>query len=159
MTPFLRALLVALAVLGATPALAQKAAAPAPADKITITGDNFVVDDARKEAVFTGNVVVVQPDLSIKADRVVSLYGAAGPSSITSFEAAGHVVLTTPDQVATGDLAVFDPKTRMLTLTGNVVVTNPSGQVQSKKLVVNLKTKKSVFTNAGGRVTGVFNAE
>jgi lipopolysaccharide export system protein LptA len=54
---------------------------------------------------------------------------------------------------------VFDPKTHMLTLTGNVVVTSKTGQVQSNKVVVDLRTKRSVFTSKGGRVTGVFSSE
>jgi lipopolysaccharide export system protein LptA len=127
--------------------------------KVTITGDNFEVEDNKHQATFTGNVVVVQPDVTVHADTVVALYGEGGASNISQFQATGHVILITPDQTATGELAVFDPKTHMLTLTGNVVVTNKAGQVQSTRLVVNLRNKKSVFTTAGGRVTGVFNSE
>jgi len=41
-------------------------------------------------------------------------------------------------------------RTRLLTLTGNVVVTSKSGQVQSTRLVVDLRTKKSTFSAGGG---------
>lgn len=160
--------LVFVALLALAPFAAQAAgapsakagsAAPAAADKVVITGDHFVVDDARHQATFAGNVVVEETGITLKADQVVGLYGTAGPTSISSFVATGHVIIITPDQQATGDKAVFDPKTRLLTLTGNVVVTSKAGQVQSTRLVVNLKTKKSTFSADGGRVTGVFTSE
>jgi lipopolysaccharide export system protein LptA len=130
------------------------------ADNVSITGDHFVVDDARHQAVFSGNVVVVQKQVTVHADQVTALYGKTGATSISTFQATGHVQLVSQGQTATGDLAVFDPRTHMLTLTGNVVVINKTGRVQSKKLVVDLSTKKSVFTSTGGgRVTGVFSTD
>lgn len=130
--------------------------------KVTITGDNFVVDDKTHQATFTGNVVTVQSSITVHSDKVVTSYGKMGGGDISSFTASGNVTITTPEQTATGDVAVFDPKTQVMTLTGNVVVTNSSGQVQSKKLVVDLKTNKSTFTGGagkGGRVTGVFSSQ
>jgi lipopolysaccharide export system protein LptA len=139
------------------PAPAKPISADLPgAGKVSITGDHFAVDDSRHEAVFSGKVVVAQKDVTVHADKVVAHYGAGGATSISSFEASGNVLLITKDQTATGDRATLDPKTHKLVLTGNVVVTNKTGRVQSQRLVVDLSTKKSVFTSKGGRVTGVF---
>jgi lipopolysaccharide export system protein LptA len=158
-------LALALLLAIAAPALAAPATdAPAKplsatlpgADKVSITGDHFAVDDAKHEAVFSGKVVVTQKEVTVHADKVTALFGEGGSSSINTFEASGNVVLITKDQTATGKLAVFEPKTHTLVLTGNVVVTNKTGRVESDKLVVDLSTKKSVFTSKGGRVTGVF---
>ncbi|UXN74294.1 hypothetical protein N8D56_03445 [Devosia sp. A8/3-2] len=45
-------------------------------------------------------------------------------------------------------------------LTGNVVVVNSGGTVNSSELVVNLETNVSTFSSTGGgRVTGVFNSQ
>jgi lipopolysaccharide export system protein LptA len=161
------AALLLTACLG--PALGATATASAPAtpvtatipgaDKVSITGDHFVVEDAQHQAIFSGNVIVVQKEVTVHADQVMALYGKTGATSISTFKATGHVVLITKDQTATGEVAIFDPKTHMLTLTGNVVVTNKTGRVQSDKLVVDLSTKKSVFTTKGGRVTGVFSTD
>jgi lipopolysaccharide export system protein LptA len=126
------------------------------ADKVSITGDHFVIDDAKHQATFTGNVVVIQRQVTVHSDQVTALYGKAGATSISTFTATGNVKLVTKEQTATGNVAVFNPKTHLLTLTGNVVVINKTGRVQSDKLVVDLSTKKSVFTTNGGRVTGVF---
>jgi lipopolysaccharide export system protein LptA len=129
------------------------------AGKVSISADHFVVEDESHKATFTGNVVVVQTTVTVHADQVVALYGKAGATSISTFQATGHVTLITKDQTGTGDLAVFDPKSHMLTLTGNVVVTSKAGRVQSSKLVVDLAKKQSVFTSNGGRVTGVFSSD
>jgi len=157
-----------IALLLAWPAVAQvpdgsdagpTTAAVPGSDRITITGDHFVIEDDKHQATFTGHVLTVQPQVTVHSDVVVTHYGKGGAGNISSFEATGHVKLITKDQTATGDLAVFDPKTHLLTLTGNVVVINKTGQVQSSKLVVDLRKQKSVFTTQGGRVTGVFNSE
>jgi lipopolysaccharide export system protein LptA len=151
------------AAFGASPAAAPDSgptSATLPgSDKITISGDHFVIEDDKHQATFSGNVVTVQAQVTVHSDKVVTFYGKGGAGNITTFQATGHVRLSTKEQTATGDLAVFDPRTHLLTLTGNVVVTNPTGQVQSTQLVVDLKTKKSVFTSKGGRVTGVFTSQ
>jgi lipopolysaccharide export system protein LptA len=128
-------------------------------DPIKITGDKFVVNDAKKTATFTGQVVVLRTKLTIWASQVVVEYGEGGPSDIKSFVADGSVRIKTPDQDATGDKAVYDPNTDLLHLTGNVIVVNASGTVGSPELVVNLATNTSTFSaskGSGGRVTGVF---
>jgi lipopolysaccharide export system protein LptA len=138
--------------LAASPALAQQ--------KVNITADLFTIDEATKQAVFTGNVVVTHPTVTVWAPKVVATYGAGGTSDIESFEATGSVRLKTTDQTATGERAVFTPGDQLLRLTGNVVVTNSGGTVNSGELVVNLATNVSTFTGgSGGRVTGVFTSQ
>jgi lipopolysaccharide export system protein LptA len=151
-------LVVGLAML-AGHALAEPAAATPEAGKVTITSDHFVVEDTVHQAVFSGNVVVVQPTVTVHADQVVAHYGEKGATSLSNFQATGNVVLITADQTATGDLAIFDPKSQLLTLTGHVVVTSKTGQVKSDKLVVDLGKHISDFSSKGGRITGVFTEE
>ena len=127
---------------------------------VNITADQFTVDEKTKQAVFTGNVVVVHPSVTVHANKVEAIYGEGGASDIESFVATGAVTLDTPDQKATGERAVFNPGDQLLRLTGNVKVTNPSGTVDSSELVVNLATNVSTFTSNGNdRVTGVFTSQ
>ncbi|MET3927340.1 LptA/OstA family protein [Devosia sp. 2618] len=148
-----RLLLIAALSLLSMPAWAQQ--------KVEITADVFTVEESASEAVFTGNVVVIHPSVKVWADKVVAIYGAAGPSDIESFVATGKVVkLVTPEQTATGERAVFTPGDQLLRLTGNVLVVNSGGTVGSQELVVNLETNVSTFTSSGGgRVTGIFNSQ
>lgn len=145
-------LAVALAII-AHPALAQQ--------EVKITADLFTVDEKTRESVFTGNVVVVHPNVKVWAEKVVAVYGEEGPSDVESFIASGSVRLETDEQNATGDQAVFTPGDQLLRLTGNVQVINASGTIDAGELVVNLATNVSTFTNAGsgGRVTGVFTSQ
>ncbi|UYN98893.1 MAG: hypothetical protein KIT02_13265 [Devosia sp.] len=147
------ALLVPLLLaLLAGPALSQT--------QVEISADQLTVEETRSEAVFTGNVKVVHPTVTVWAPRVVAIYGEGGTSDIESFTASGGVRLKTKDQDATGENAVFTPSDQLLRLTGNVKVTNSSGTVNATELVVNLETDVSTFTGGGGgRVTGVFTSQ
>lgn len=147
-----RLALTVAAMLLLQPAFAQQ--------QVQITSDLFTVDENSSEAVFTGNVVVIHPTVKVWADKVVAVYGAAGPSDIESFIASGSVRLETDEQDATGDQAVFTPGDQLLRLTGNVEVINSGGTIQAGELVVNLETNVSTFTSSGGgRVTGVFTSQ
>jgi lipopolysaccharide export system protein LptA len=127
------------------------------ADKVEVKADSMVVNDADHQAVFTGNVVITHPDVTLSAPKVVVKYGDAGVSDIDSFEATGNVKLKTKDQQASGERAVYDPDTQLLRLTGNVVVINAMGTMKGPELVVDLAHHTSVFNGGtNGRVTGVF---
>ena len=141
-----------------TLAIALPASAQSP---VEITSDQFVMNEAAREAVFTGNVVVVHPTVTVWAPKVVATYGAGGTTDIETFIASGgNVRLKTKDQDATGDQAVYSPGDQLLRLTGNVVVNNASGSVNATELIVNLATSVSTFTSSGGgRVTGVFTSQ
>jgi len=161
----MRRLLLALPILllSGLPGLADDAptaTALSGAGKVSITGDNFSVDDNAHQATFDGNVVVTNADIKLTSDKVVASYGEGGATNISSFEATGHVKIVTKDQTATGDKAVFDPKKRILTLTGNVLVDSKTGQVHASDLVVDLVKRTSVFSaGKAGRVTGVFTSQ
>lgn len=148
-----RLLLIVALAFSALPAFAQQ--------PVEITSDLFTVDETTRNAVFTGNVVVVHPSVKVWADKVVAIYGKGGTTDIESFVATGSVRLVTDEQDATGDRAVFTPSDQMLRLTGNVNVVNSGGTVAAGELVVNLETNVSTFTSSGsgGRVTGVFTSQ
>lgn len=150
----MRRLLLALAglVLFALPSVAQTGA-----DEVKITADQFVIDDVKQIATFTGKVVVLRKDMTVWAAKVVVDYGEGGPSNIKSFVATGNVRIKTNDQDATGDRAVFDPQAETLKLTGNVMVKNASSTVGGPDLLIDLNANTTTFTGgSGGRVTGVF---
>lgn len=150
---FLLAALVAVVPAVTAPVFAQQ--------PVEITADLFTVDETTRQAVFTGNVIVIHPTVKVWADKVVALYGDGGTTDIESFVASGTVRLQTTDQDATGNEAVFTPGDQLLRLTGDVKVVNSGGTVDAGELVVNLATNVSTFTSPGGsgRVTGVFTSQ
>ena len=83
--------------------------------------------------------------------------GAAGGSSgatVTLLDARGDVVIVTPRERITGEWARIDVPQDMLTVGGNVTLTQGSSVLRGQKLDVNLKTNRTVMT--GGRVKGQF---
>lgn len=129
--------------------------------QIEITSDSFFVDDNKTRAVFSGNVIIKQPDLTVWANEVVVLYGEGGPSDLKEFEAIGNVKIKQPEQSASGDRGIYNPKVKILRLFGNVSVTNESGTITGKELIVDIASGTSSFPadGDGSRVTAIFSAQ
>lgn len=154
MKPIAILLAMVLTACAALPALAQEQ------EQVEITADRFLVEENANLATFSGNVVVVQGDLTVRANQVIVHYGTGGASDIESLEAVGKVVIDTPTQHVTGQRGTYDPKTRVMIVTGNVVAESVSGRVSGKRLRVDFRANTTEFdtdTDGGGRVTGVFN--
>lgn len=66
---------LALAVLGGPPASAEKADRDKP---VNLESDRVDLDDAKKEAIFEGNVSMTQGTLLIKADKIIVKQDADG---------------------------------------------------------------------------------
>lgn len=130
----------------------------AAAEPVKVTADTMQVDDAARNATFSGSVVITRAGLTVWADKVVVLYGSAGQSDMENLTATGNVRIKTRDQEATGGLAVFNPNTQILKLTQNVTVTNAQGStVNGPELTINLASNTTTFSGSdAGRVTGVF---
>ncbi|WP_199580595.1 LptA/OstA family protein [Bradyrhizobium sp. MOS003] len=85
--------------------------------------------------------------------------GPGGSSSIKRLEARGNVVVTQKDQVVTGDTAVFDTKTNLITMlggSGQVVLTQCKNVLQGDRLVVDMTTGVSRVESDSGKVRGLF---
>lgn len=144
-----RLLLAVLVVALAGPALAES--------PVKVTAETFTVDQQNGTATFNGNVVITREDLTVWADEVMVRYGAGGVDTIETLTATGNVRLKTSNEQATGDRVTFDPNSQVLTLSGNVTVTNAQGTLNGPKLVLDLARQTTVFSSSGGgRVTGVF---
>jgi lipopolysaccharide export system protein LptA len=81
--------------------------------------------------------------------------GPGGASSIKRLEAKGNVVVTQKDQVVTGETAVFDTKTNLITMLGAggpVVLTQGKNVLRGDKLLVDMTTGVSRVESDSGRV-------
>ena len=165
----MRRLLFALAFLFAAPALA----APAPSvmgkhdsnAPINISADKFVADSNAKTGTWTGNVLVIQGDMRMRANTVrLNVVGKENkPDKIF---ANGSVVVDSPNSgTVTGDNGIYDVVARTVTMTGKVVLTKEKDVMRGPQLTVNLETgvatlgggaKPSNTTQSGGRVQGIF---
>jgi lipopolysaccharide export system protein LptA len=139
--------------------------------------------DKKKEATFSGNVKVVQGDTTMTSNILVVFYdsspapatapaangkaaksapmqsatpGPGGSSSIKRLEAKGSVVVTQKDQVVTGETAVFDTKTNLITMLGGVVLTQCKNVLRGDRLLVDMTTGVSRVESDSGKVQGLF---
>lgn len=147
-------------------------------EPVRIEADNLEVREKDEAAIFTGNVVVVQGQSTLRSDKLTIYYlgqsadpknqlkgetkgaEAAVPTGrdIRRLEADGSVVVTSNDQRATGSRGVFDMTSNTVTLSGGVTVTQGSNILKGNRLVVDLTTQRSRIESGGGsgRVQGLF---
>jgi lipopolysaccharide transport protein LptA len=126
------------------------------ADTVQIEADSMEVIDAEHKTIFKGNVIAKRPtDKIVSSEMVVTSEDqkqADGTmQSVTTFiDATGGVVITTDSQTITGDSAKFNIPADRLEVIGNVRIVQGKTTVNSKKAVINLKTKH--LQASGGRV-------
>jgi lipopolysaccharide export system protein LptA len=140
---------------------------------VQIEAATLEVHDKSKTATFSGNVQVVQGDTTMRCRSLVVFYGqevglgeAAGATTtaaiktplgapkgaqnIRRIEARGAVTVTTKDQSASGDLGIYDLKTKTITLSGNVVVSQGQNVIHGERVVVDTETGNARVESGGG---------
>jgi lipopolysaccharide export system protein LptA len=122
---------------------------------ISISADSTTADMHAQTATYAGNVHVTQGNLHLRSD---SLSIKANKGTIEHIEAAGGVILASPQGEATGSTAVYDISQRVVKLSGKVTLVKGQNAMQGTSLVVNLATGKADLAGGGadGRVTGIF---
>ncbi len=140
--------------------------------------------DKNKTATFSGNVQVVQGDTTMKCESLVVFYdrksGMAGTTgapattpvttskstpgmprgaqNIRRIEARGGVTVITKDQNASGDTGIYDLKSKTITFSGNVVVSQGQNVIHGEKVVVDTATgyaRVELGSSNGGAGAGV----
>jgi lipopolysaccharide export system protein LptA len=158
-------------------------------EPIDIESDLLTVHDAKKYATFSGNVKAVQGTTTLRAQELDVHYvggsdkltgqsggtvpvasqtaapgaqGAGNSTQINKIEARGNVVITSEDdQTTTSDWALYDVPAQLVTVGGNVVLTQGQNVLKGDRLIIDLKTGESRFENtgnaaAGGRIRALF---
>jgi lipopolysaccharide export system protein LptA len=134
---------------------------------VTITADAQDFDLKAKTVTYKGNVIAVQADIHMRADTMKA------DQLANKIYADGKVTVDSPTSgTATGDSGIYDLGTKLVTLSGHVVL-NKTGQatMRGSLLSVNMVTGKAQLTARpvagtanqaaapglpGGRVQGVF---
>jgi len=170
MTKSLAASLILLSMLaaGSAPVAAQQSTAlgnhntNAP---VNVDADRIEVQDRADRAVFSGNVVATQADLTLNAARVTLAYANTSGIQIKRIDASGGVTVRSPSETAQGAYAIYDLSSRLITMLGGVTLTRGESHVTGARLVIDLDSGRAVMdggsargttTTSGGRVTGTF---
>lgn len=111
-------------------------------EPISITADQLVTNIATHSAEFSGNVIAVQGETQIKADRLTVHYqtevGAPpddGAGTIKRISAQGHVHITFDNRLAVSEQAVYITSERKLVLEGpGSKVTSGQNEIVGSKI-------------------------
>ncbi len=110
---------------------------------VEISADALSVDQASGEAVFDGNVLVVQGDVRMSAGKVVIVYATDGSGSangIARLLASGGVTFVTATDAAEADTAEYSIDDGIVTLDGNVLLNQGQTAISGERLVVDLSS-------------------
>jgi lipopolysaccharide export system protein LptA len=155
-----------LAGLAVGPAASQTSAlkghnSNAPVD---VAADRIEVQDRADRAIFSGNVVVRQAELTLTAARLTVAYSSGGGVELRRIDATGGVVVKSPSETARGNVGIYDLDRRIITLIGNVSLVQRDAKVNGGRLTIDLDSGRAVMdgggppgtSSQGGRVTGTF---
>jgi lipopolysaccharide export system protein LptA len=157
-------ILIGLALMGTVPAIGQALKGHDAKSPVDVEADRIEVQDRADRAVFSGNVVVRQANMTLTASRLTVAYARAdGGVSIERLDASGGVSVKSPSETARGDFAVYDLNRRIITLVGGVELTQGNNRVQGGRMVIDLDTGRATVDGRSapgvgnsGRVTGRF---
>ncbi len=164
----LTALWALLLLLGAAPALAESSDGGVLSrgfkhnvdQPIEISADTMEVKQDDELVFFSGTVDAVQGDMHLQSDLLEVYYrpkGTTGNSDKTSFsriKASGGVRFKTPKETATGDWAVYDVDSKVITVGGQVVLSSGGNNIKGTRLVLNLATGRSRMESGAADATG-----
>jgi len=123
---------------------------------IAVSADSFIADLKNEKGVYSGNVVVTQGELKLRANEVHVLAPGGKPQRL---EARGNVVFASPSGNAQSDIGVYDVPSRIVTLSGHVVLTKDQNVMRGQALEIKLASGEAKLISgkeAGERVQGLF---
>lgn len=134
-----------------------------PTDQVTAK-DTLEYWEKERMAVARGDAVAIQKDKKIQSDVLTAHFkeGAKGSLELERADGYGHVVLTTPKEVVTGDRSDYNLQTGIATVAGSVKIIRDGNELNGGYAHVNLNTGISkLFGQAPGgqgdtRVRGTF---
>ena len=127
------------------------------------------LQDRADRVILTGGVTATQAGLSLSASRLTAAYSNGGGIDVHRLDAIGGVTITKDDLRATSEAAIYDLDSDLITLLGNVQLTQGANRLNGGRIVIDLKSGRSTINsgsgnpavpgfqqNSGGRVTGTF---
>jgi lipopolysaccharide export system protein LptA len=124
------------------------------------------LQDKANRVILTGGVTATQAGLTLKASRVTAAYSSNGGIDVNRLDAVGGVNIAKDDLRASSDSAIYDLDSSLITLLGNVRLTQGANRLSGGRIVIDLNSGRSTITGGGaavpgttskgGRVTGTF---
>ena len=125
---------------------------------VEVSADTLSVDQGNGQAIFEGNVLVVQGDVRLSAGSIRVVYAKTSDganSGIDRLEAEGGVTFVTATDAAEAREAVYSVADGVVTLSGEVLLTQGQNAISGERLVLDLTSGTGQMQ---GRVRTVFGA-
>ncbi|AMO70513.1 LptA/OstA family protein [Sphingorhabdus sp. M41] len=152
-------------------------AGPAPAQvfgghnsnaPVNFDAGRIEVQDRADRVVLSGAVRVEQAGLVLNSARMTVAYRSTGGIEIDRIDASGGVTIRKAGDTASGDVAIYDLNRRLITLIGNVKLTQGTNRLSGGRVIIDLESGRSTIDgrssggssvgtqNSSGRVSGTF---
>lgn len=120
-------------------------------EPIHVSADMLEFDYKKQILVYRGGVEVTQGDLSLRSKTLTVHFDeqAADRDRLQQIVAEGEVRIGKGERFATGGRAVFDQRTKTVTLTEDAVLHDGPNQVAGDRVVVFLDEGRSIVEGAG----------
>ncbi len=162
------ALLAGSLLLPTGPAPAQVFGSHDSNAPVNFNAGRIEVQDRADRVVLSGSVRVEQAGLVLNSARMTVAYRNSGGVEIDRIDASGGVTIRKAGDTASGNVAIYDLNRRLITLIGNVTLTQGTNRLAGGRLVIDLASGRSTIDgrsaggsavgspDSGGRVSGTF---
>jgi lipopolysaccharide export system protein LptA len=131
--------------------------------RINISASKLDYFDKAQKLVYSGNVVAVRGDTTLKTPLLTVFLDRKQPgarpglpsstSQMRRMEASGPVTLISRDQIATGDFGIYEKNNSKIYIDGNVSLIQGPNVTKGDHIVYDLNTHQAVVT---GHVRSMF---
>ena len=153
-------------------------AGPAPAQvfgghnsnaPVNFDAGRIEVQDRSDRVVLSGAVRVEQAGLILNSARMTVAYRNEGGIEVDRIDASGGVRIQKGGDTARGNIAIYDLNRRLITLVGDVQLTQGANRLSGGRVIIDLNSGRSTLdgratggastpgtSNSNGRVSGTF---
>lgn len=119
---------------------------------IAVRSDKLEFSYRDRLLTYTGDVVVTQGDLTLRADTLQATISADGTDRLETITALGAVEVSQGNRTASGGRAVFNQRLRTVELSQDAVLTEGPNKISGDRVTVYLDEERSVVEGGNGRV-------
>lgn len=137
-----------------------------PGAPLDVEADSLDVDDTARLAIFRGDVVTKQGEVTMRSAEIRASYtgsarladtageaGGGGSTQLSRIDATGAVAVTTADgRKVTGNTARYEAKSNSIVVSGDVELSQAGTVVRGSRLVIDMATGKATIDTTAPKV-------
>ena len=104
---------------------------------VEVTADSLSIDQNAGTAIFTENVIIIQGEMRLSADKVLVVYDTQ-VQGIDRIEATGNVILISGEDAAESERADYNVDDGTIEMSGNVLVAQGPSALTADRMTVRL---------------------